>query len=470
MLRNSFLLVFLVQSFALLALSAVVDRSKPPQTPPLQDYKLPPVYETKLPNGLSIVLVEDPRFPLVTVRLGFVAGSRFDPGDLPGLSENVAALLTEGTKSRSSRQIAEELATIGGSLNGVSGPDGLTLAGSVLAENTAKLLDLLADVARNANFPEDEVELRKQNRQQSLLAQQAEPDFLGEQKLLSVVYGQNPYAHIAPTMESLERIDAKTLAGFRDTYLAPNNATLILVGRIPPRAEIIKTIENYFGSWERRELKPPSPAPVPAPQQQIVLIDRPGSVQADIRLGRIAVTRADPDYVPLVVANTILGGGLSSRLFNNIREKQGFAYDVHSALEPKRDSGLFTTVTQVRNDVVEPALKSLLTELEDMAKAPVTAAELNDSRNFLSGTFVMRLETQNGLAEQLNMMKIVGLPNDYLEKYTARIRAVGTEQVQNVARKYMMPDKAALVVVGDAGKIDTALGKFGKVQVTKSSQ
>jgi zinc protease len=271
-------------------------------------------------------------------------------------------------------------------------------------------------------------------------------------------------------MESLERMDAKTLAGFRDRYLAPNNATLILVGRIPPRAEIIKTIENYFGSWERRELKPLSPAPVPPPQQQILLIDRPGSVQADIRLGRIAVTRADPDYVPLVVANTILGGGLSSRLFNNIREKQGFAYDVHSALEPKRDSGLFTTVTQVRNDVVEPALKSLLTELEDMGKAPVTAAELNDSRNFLSGTFVMRLETQNGLAEQLNMMKIVGLPNDYLEKYTARIRAVGTEQVQNVARKYMMPDKAALVVVGDAGKIDTALGKFGKVQVTKSSQ
>ena len=149
--------------------------------------------------------------------------------------------------------------------------------------------------------------------------------------------------------------------------------------------------------------------------------DRPSGLRTGgYQAGRIAVTRADPDYVPLVVANTILGGGLSSRLFNNIREKQGFAYDVHSALEPKRDSGLFTTVTQVRNDVVEPALKSLLTELEDMGKAPVTAAELNDSRNFLSGTFVMRLETQNGLAEQLNMMKIVGLPNDYLEKYTAR--------------------------------------------------
>lgn len=466
MLKKELAFLFLLTAACLTAQK--VDRTKPPETPPIPTYKLPPVHETKLPNGLSVVLVEDQRFPLITVRLSFQAGSKFDPNELPGLSENVGALLTEGTKTRSSRQIAEELAGIGGTLNAVSSPDTLTIAGSALAEYSAKLLELLADVALNASFPEDEVQLRKQNRKQQLLVQRSQPAFLAQEKLASIVFGSHPYSHIAPTPEALDGLDAKSLAGFRDAYLTPNNAVLILIGKLPARAEIMKTIQAQLGAWKQKEAPTPPAAEIPEPKRQLVLVDRPGSVQADIHVGQLGVTRASPDYFPLVVGNTILGGGISSRMFNNIREKKGFAYDARSSLLPRKDSALFEAVTQVRNEVVEPAMEAVLAEVSGMLKEPVTASELSDTKNFLSGFFLIRLETQNGLANELNTVKTMGLPDDFLEKYTTRVRSVEPDQIQAVARKYMDPEKAAVVVVGDAEKIGKSLEKFGKAQVIKT--
>lgn len=464
MYRRSFMALMLMTA----GLEGQVDRTKPPATPPMPDYKLPPSFETKLSNGLTVVLLEDRRFPLTTVRLGFQAGTKYDPKEIPGLSETVAALLTEGTRTRTSRQLAEELAAIGGTLSGGSGPDGLTLAGNALSEYTPKLLALVADVARNANFPEQEIALRLQNRKQELEAQRSQPSFLADERLSEIVFGENPYAHIAPTMESLDRIDRKTLAAFQDRYLAPNNAFLIVLGRIPPREETLKLVNEYFGAWQPKETPAPPKAEFPQSARKLALVDRPGSVQADIHTGRLAVNRAHADYFPLLVAQYILGGGASSRMFMNIREKHGFAYDAHSELDARRDAGLFAAVTQVRNDVIEPALQAVFDEMNGMAKAPVPEPELTRTKNFISGMFVMRLETQNGLANQLIALKLLGLPNTYLEQYTARVRGVTPERIQEVARKYMTPDKAAVVVVGDASKLSKPLAKFGEFNVTKA--
>jgi predicted Zn-dependent peptidase len=303
-----------------------------------------------------------------------------------------------------------------------------------------------------------------------LLHQRSTPEFLAEEKLTAELFGSNPYSHIAPTMESLDRLDVKALTGFRDAYVVPNNAVLILIGRLPARAQTLKLIEGHFGSWAKKELPPPEKSALPESRRELVLVDRPGSVQADIHIGRLAVTRSHPDYFPLMLGNVILGGGASSRMFNNIREKQGFAYDAHSSLDPRRDAGLFTAVTQVRNEVLEAAMKAVLEELEGIVKAPVSAEELSDAKNFISGTFLIRLETQNGLADQLNMMKVQGLPNEYLEKFNARVRSVEPDRIQAVARKYIAPDKAVAVVVGDAAKIGKPLEKFGKVTVTKAKE
>ncbi|MFB3777692.1 MAG: M16 family metallopeptidase [Bryobacteraceae bacterium] len=444
------------------------DRTKPPETAALPPFKLPSIFETALPNGLRVVLVEDRRFPLVTLRLAFEAGTKFDPKDLPGLSEAVSSLLTEGTKTRTSRQIAEELAEIGGALRAASGPDGVTLQGSALAENLAKLLDLAADVSLNASFPEEEVKLYKARRTQELLAERSDAAFWADDKITSVVFGAHPYSRSNPTPESIEKLERAGLAGFRDVHITPNNGVLILLGAIPGREETLGLIKARFGAWEKKPLAP-RPAPeFPAPARTIKLVDRPGSVQADIRVGRLGVDRASPDYFPMVVANTILGGGASSRMFTNIREKQGFAYDAHSSLQARKNAGLFTTVTQVRGEVLEPALNSIIAELEALVKQPVSESELRDVKNYLSGNFVMGLETQAGLATQLSNMKLLGLPDNYLETFTARIRAVEAPRIQAVAARYMAPDAASIVVVGDASQLAKTLEKFGKVAVEKA--
>ncbi|HTS26479.1 MAG TPA: pitrilysin family protein [Bryobacteraceae bacterium] len=463
------------RSLAVLALAAfslaaqTVDRTKPPRTGPIPSYKLPPVYETKLPNGLGVVLVEDSRFPLVTARLAFLAGSKFDPKDLPGLAEAVGAVMTEGTKTRTARQISEETDAIGGSISGGAGADSLTVAGSSLSEHLTKLLVLMADVSRNATFPQDEVDLHKQNRIQNLMSQRSDPSFLAEEKMAEVVYGSSPYAHIAPTEASIGKLDAKVLASFRDTYLVPNNGTLILIGKLPARGEVMKVITEQFGPWQQKALPPAPKMDTPAPKRQIVLVDRPGSVQADIHVGRLAPTRLTPDYFPLTVGSAILGGGANSRMFRDIREKEGFAYDAHSQYDTHRDAGDFEAVTEVRNDVVEPALKAVLAELDQMASAPVAAEELTGVKNFMSGLYLLRLETQDGLANQLSNMKVLGLPNDYLETYTTRVRSVEPDQILAVAKKYIDPGQAAVVVVGDASKIGDILKKFGNVTVAKSN-
>jgi len=445
-----------------------IDRTKPPETAALPPFKLPSVFESALGNGFRVVLVEDRRFPLVTLRVAFEAGSKFDPEDLPGLSEAVAALLTEGSKARTSRQIAEELADLGGAMRAGSGPDGLTISANALAENLPKLLDLLADVALNAAFPEDEVKLYQNRRTQELLAERSEAAFWADQKITALVFGGHPYARENPTPESIARLDRTALAQFRDAHLAPNNGVLILLGSIPSRDQALGLVKQRFGAWRKKALAP-RPAPeFPASSRSITLIDRPGSVQADVRIGRLSIDRTDPDYFPMVVANTILGGGASSRMFTNIREKQGFAYDAHSSNAPRKNAGLFTTVTQVRSEVLEAALQAVEAELDALVKQPIPEGELADVKNYLSGNFVIGLETQSGLASQLSNMKLLGLADNYLETFTERIRAVEPGEIQQVAARYMAPGAAGIVVVGDASQIAKTLEKFGKVALEKA--
>lgn len=463
-------LVLMSLAAAPLLMAQMMDRTKPPQTPPVPEVSLPPVAESTLANGMTVMLVEDNRFPLVTIRLSFQAGTRFDPGDAPGLSESAATLVSEGTKTRSARQIAEDLASIGGSLNGASSPDALTLAGSALSESLPRLLDIAADVARNATFPEHEVALYKQNRLQTLLEQRTDPYFLADEQAGKAVFGANAYAHIAPTEASIGRLDCAALTGFRDRLLVPNNATLILLGRLGDRAALQKLIEEKFGSWQRKQITQAPAAEIPKPRRRLILVDRPGSVQMDVRIARLAATRRDPDYFPLMVGETILGGGASSRMFREIREKNGWAYDAHTELDARREAGLFSAITQVRNEVVSEALQGVFAEMERITREPVPSSELTDVKNYLGGRYVLGLETQGGLANTLNMLKTMGLPLEYLQKYTTRVRSVEADELKAAAARYMAPDSAAVVVVGDAAKIGKALEKIGQFEVVKPGQ
>jgi zinc protease len=278
-----------ISLFAFTLFGQVLDLGKPPVSRSIPSDKPPTVQVRTLANGLSVVMVQDRRFHLITVRLSFRAGARLDPPSLPGLSETVAALLNEGTQSRSARKLAEDLASIGGSIHGAARADSLTLAGNAPPENADRLLDLLADVARNASFPEDEVRLHVQNRKQELMAQLAESVFLAPRKLNEVVFGASPTSQLAPTMESLGRIDRRALLEFRDRYLAPNNAVLVVLGRAPASAHYEKLIEQRFGTWRRKVVTIPALVPsLPSVKPRIVRVGQRGSVQdnASFRLDR----------------------------------------------------------------------------------------------------------------------------------------------------------------------------------------
>jgi zinc protease len=414
------------------------------------------------------VLVEDPRLPLVTARLNFQAGTKFDPADLPGLAAATASLLNEGTKTRTSEQIAEAVDRLGGSLSGSASADAMTLSGSALAEHLPALLEIVADVARNAVFPDDEVALYKQNALQILAARRAEPAFLAEERLYSAVYGSHPYGRYSATPQSINKLDRTRVVQFRDTFLVPNNAALILIGRLPKRDQLTKLITQQFGSWAKKDVPSPPKPEFPAAKRQIILIDRPGSVQADIHAGRLAPVRSASEYYPLMVGNIVLGGGTSSRMFREIREKKGFAYDAHAEYETRRDAAMIKAITQVRNEVVEPAMTAVLDELNRIGAERVAATELSLAKNFISGSYLIRFETQEGLAANLTNMDSLGLPNEFLEKANQNVRRVEPDQIQAAAKRYIGGGDNAIVVVGDASKIADAVKKFGEVTVVKA--
>jgi zinc protease len=457
-----------VLMLAALPLAAqTVDLTKPPVSKDPRPYKLPPVFETKLPNGLTVMLAEDARFPLVTARLVFLAGNKRDPKDIPGLAASVAAMLMQGTTDRSYQQIAEDLDGLGGTLTAGTGADSLTLEASVLAENAGKMLAMMSDVSRNAVFPTNELTLHKQNRKQTLMVQHSQPAYLANEEYRKVLFGDTPYAHIGPTAESIDRIDQKALENFRDTFLVPNNAWLILVGKLPARDEILRTVTTQFGTWDQKKVPAYVAPKPPAPKRELVLIDRPGSVQADMRMGRLAATFNDPDYFPETVGGIIEGGGPNSRLFLDIREKRGFAYDVHTEVGALADDGTFSAVTQVRNEVVGDALQGILEHLDRMANQPVERQELTDAKSYANGVFLLGMEPQRGLADKLVQIKVMNLPKNYLETYTTKVNSVEPDQIESAAKKYMATGSDTIVVVGDAAAIEKPLEKFGTVRVVK---
>jgi zinc protease len=447
-----------------------IDRTKAPASPPARAYKLPPVSETKLPNGLTVILAEDARFPLVTMRLVFLAGNKRDPQDIPGLAASLASMLMQGTKTRTYQQIAEELDSLGGVLNASTGADSLTVDGSVLAESAVKMLALISDVSHNATFPENELNLHKQNRKQTLNVQHSQPGYLATEEYRKLLFGDAPYGHVGPTTAAIDKIDRTALTDFRDTFLVPNNAFLILVGKLPARAQILKAISDQFGAWQEKPVPAYSAPKAPAPKRQLVLVDRPGSVQADMRMGMVSATYNDVNFFPETVGTLIEGGGPNSRLFLDIREKRGYAYDVHTELLGLTDAGTLSVVTQVRNDVVADALQGILDHLDRMAKEPVGKQELTDSKSYANGVFLLGLEPQRGLADRLAQIQVMNLPKDYLETYTARIDSVEPDQIESMAKKYMAPDNDAIVVVGDASKIQQSLEKIGTFEVVKPPQ
>ncbi len=424
-------------------------RSQAPLPLQPRPISIPTARETTLSNGLSLVVVEDHRLPLVSYRLAFRVGAAFDPPELPGLTDLLAGLLPEGTATKTSKELAEEVARIGASLSAGATSDYTIVAASALAQFNDPILSLMAEVVLEPSFPENEVELAKQNTKESLRQQRAQPSFLASEMVSRVMFGDHPYSIVAPTPESIDRTSREEFVKFHRARLVPNNAVFIVVGDVRYE-EIVSRVESLFSTWESGEkLVADFPAPPVRTKRVAYLVDRPGSAQSNIVIANSGITRTSPDYFPLMLMHTVLGATASSRLFMNLREDKGYTYGAYSSLDARRSAGTFRVTAEVRTPVTGDSLKEFFYELERISREPVSEKEIADAKSYLTGVFPIRLETQEGLTDQLVQIKMLNLPDDYLQNYRDRIQAVSIADILRVAEKYVKPDEAAVVVVGD---------------------
>jgi len=424
--------------------------------------KLPEHLETTLANGLGLVVVEDKRLPLISFRLAFRSGDANDPADRPGLSDMMSSLLTEGTAKRTSRQIAEEVERFGTTLAVGSSSDFTTVAASSLSVYSDEILDLMADVTLNPSFPQNEVDLTRENTKQMLIQQRAQPTFLASERLSQVIFGDHPYSRLAPTPEMLDSMTRDDLVKYRDATYIPNNAVFMVVGDVD-REAMLARIEQLFGDWQPGALPDLKLPPLPRRNaRSVYVVDRPGSAQSNIVIANEGITRTSPDYFPMLLMHTILGANASSRLFMNLREEKGYTYGAYSNLDARRLAGTFRATAEVRTPVTGASLHEFFYELERIRDEAVSEEELKNAKSYLAGVFPIRIETQDGLVDQLVSIRMYDLPDDYLETYREQINAVTAEDIQRVAQAHVTPDSAAIVIVGDAAEISEQVKPYAE--------
>ena len=432
---------------------AEIFRSQAPAPLPSRPIVIPAPRETVLANGLTIVVVEDHRLPLVNYRLAFRVGSAFDPPQVPGLTDLLAGLLPEGTQAKTSREIADEVARMGANLSAGANSDYTIVAASALSQFNTEILDLMAEVVLQPSFPENEVELAKQNTKESLRQQRAQPSFLASEMVSRVMFGDHPYAIVAPTPESIDRSSRDEFVNFHRKNFLPNNAVFIVVGDVK-YDEIVKKLESLFSTWERgANLVTDFPAPPVREKRTAYLVDRRGSAQSNIVIANSGIVRTSPDYFPMLLMHTVLGANASSRLFMNLREEKGYTYGAYTNLDARRTAGTFRATAEVRTPVTGDSLKEFFYELNRIRTDLVSDKEINDAKSYLTGVFPIRLETQEGLTDQLVQIKMLNLPDDYLQHYRDRVQTVTVAEIQRVANKYVKPDEAAVIIVGDGSAV-----------------
>ncbi len=441
-------------------------KTPPPPSPP-RPIQWPAITEKKLDNGLTVVLVPLTNVPKITAELTFLAGRGTAYREHPGVAQLAGRVLIEGTTSRSSKQLKEELRSIGGAMSVTVDDDGTTITASALSEFAPRLLELLSDVAQHPAYPKSEVDLAKTNFAQEIEEQRSQPDFLANEQFEKAIFGRHPYGFVVPESKAIAKVTRDGLKQFAGSHYVPNNAHLIIVGDLQPPA-MFEEVQNALAGW-KRGLAPPleSPTLPKREKRQIYFVDRPGSVQSTIIVGALAPPRKSPDYIALRTANMIYGGSFYSRLTRNIREAKGYTYSPYSVADLRRRAGAFWTTAAVRNEVTGPTILEMLYELDRMRVLPVTKEELDSAKTFSVGTLALQMETQASLADRINTIYTYELPRDFLQTFREKVDALTPDDIQNMGAKYFDTYRGAIVIVGDYAQVKEQVAPFGDVTLIK---
>jgi zinc protease len=440
-------------------------KEPPPASATARDIAFPPVTHLTLDNGLVIDVVTQKQLPIVSVQLVVMSGSSSDPKGLPGVATFVADMLKEGTKKKSAQAFAEAVEYLGAHLNVGAGQETTRISVSAMSEHFDAALALAAEATLEPRFDPKEIAKLKKRTLDELKLKKDKPHWLARREMQKALYGEHPYAISDTNEAAVNKLNQQHLSSFHTQNFAPNNAFLVVVGDVTP--DVVKaSAEKAFGKWKKRDVKKPAYAPPPAlSARQIIVVDRPASVQSQIAIANLALKRNGTDFVPLLVANQVLGGSAASRLFMDLREKRSLTYGAYSRVDESVDLGAFRASAAVRTPVTGEAVGAFLEHFDRIIKEPAPEPELSAAHRYLADSFPLQIETADRVADLLADLRVYGLPADYWDSFRTMIRKVSANDALAAARSYIHPESLVIVVVGKAADIVPALEKYGPVRV-----
>ena len=451
-----------------------LDRSRPPEPGPLRPFHFPEVHRRRLPNGLGIMVAENHAFPVATLDVILPSGGLAEPEERAGAASLAAGLLESGAGERDAAEIAEAVDALGLSLEtGISWDT--SLAGfTALTSRLEPGMEILADLVMRPTFPQREVERIRDERLAALAQRRADPSSVADELATRFMFPEgHPFGRrLAGTAGALRSLTPEDVRAYHDAWYVPEGAWLCAAGDVTVN-QVEALAERWFGGWRG------APAPIRAPETTnrferttILLADRPGSVQSEVRVAHVGMSRTADDFFDATVMNAILGGVFSSRLNMNLRERLGYTYGVSSSFGFRRLPGTFSISSAIQSEHTAHAVSEMLRDMRQMQETLAPAAEVADATGFLAGIFPLQLQTTDGLAGRLSTLAVYGFPDDYFDRYRDQLVAVTPEDVRQAARRRLMPDRAAVVVVGDASALRGPLEALdiGPVEVVGAEQ
>ncbi len=444
--------------FALSAMPAVAQKQTPPPGGAPKPFTVPAHESYTLPNGMEVTLVPYGNLPKVTVTLMVRAGTVNQPMDAPGLAKLTVQLMKEGTTSRSAKQVADEVADMGGTLEVSIDADQTGISSDVLSEFGPKAAQLIADVAEHPLLPESELPRLKNDALRQLAVDESDPQNIAEELFRKILYPDHPYGVVFPTKEGIDKTSVASVKKFYGDNFGAARAHLYVAGRFDA-AEVKKAIAEKFGNWTS------GPAPVmkvpdAKPHHVFELVDRPGAEQSTLLMGLPVPGPNSAETIPLEVTNALLGGSFGSRITSNIREQKGYTYSPYSDVSTRYHDAYWAEAADVTTKYTGPSLKEIFGEITRLQNEAPGESELKGIETYLSGLFVIRNSSRGALINQLNFVDLQGLGNDYLKNWVQNVNAVTPEQVQGMTQKYIRPNEMTIVVVGDKAKIAEQIAPF----------
>ncbi len=446
-------------------------QAPPPLSAPI-DPILPRPADRTLPNGLRVIVARSSDLPLVTADLTLKTGAWADPQGLSGAMAMTAGMLAEGTRTRSAQQIASQTEALGASLEAGSSLEATSVTLSVMSDKVAQGMAIMADVARNPAFAAEELERQRSQALDGLQVAYQQPGQLAAFASAPVVFGGTPFGHPPQgSPESLAKLKREDLARLHAAWFRPDNAILVLTGDLTPE-QGFAFAEKAFGDWRKPSTPlPAAPTITPSGRPRAVAIDLPGTGQASVNVLKPAIGRNDPDYYPAIVSGTVLGGGYSARLNQEIRIKRGLSYGAGASITANRTTGTFRAAAQTKNESAPEVLDLITAEMRKMADAPPAAEELKARKSVLVGGFGRQLATSGGLADVLGNLALYGVPLEEVAAYTGKVEAVQAAQVQAFSRKLFDPATASVVVAGDAKAFSAGLkAKLPNLEIVPAAE